>query len=137
MAEIRVDRNDEREPDRLHREPERRGVPPWVWLLVAAVVLGLLLWPMLSRQGEQAAMEQDRVGSTLAYQGQVYMPENEVVSVPDANMVRIGSSTEGQEIYGVRTMAGGGGGQVAGTNLPAGRMYVRVSEGRYRMLTPR
>lgn len=126
MADIRVEHKD--------REPNK-GMSPWWWLLGAAVILGLILWPMMNRDNNETASNQTQIAAQT-FQGEKLVPQNEVVSVPDEQMVRIGRSAEGRDIFGVREMAGGGGGQVADLNLPAHRKYLKEADGRYRVLAP-
>lgn len=123
MAEIKV----EREPG--YGEGRPRNVWP-IWLAGALGVAGLLAVLTMTPPTTDSAA----VGTTtIAYQGQTLTNRGmDVVNFPDGQMVKVGTSQEGIELYRHQAQAGGGGG-VASRREP---VYMKHGDNSYILLQP-
>lgn len=129
MADIRVDR--------------RPLAPSWAWWTLLAVALILVVglftgwFGLVARQS--ALYNPDRPVASISYKGSVWIPRGNAVAYPEAQMVRVGTSPEGYELFANKQQgytqgyAGGGGGEITPSTEPQayGRVYVKTLDGRY------
>lgn len=131
MADNDFDRQTRRDDTgtRIHVEKDRK--PNWLWLLVP-LILGLLVLPNFfnrddDRQGTN--VEQREQVAAITYDGRRFQPMGEAQSIDPSRMELVGQATNGQDVYGMKGEAGGGGGQAAE------RLFTKAADGRFQPLT--
>jgi hypothetical protein len=128
MADNDFDRQTRREDTgtRIHVEKDRK--PNWLWLLVP-LILGLLVLPnFFNRDDDRQATRVEQVAG-ITYDGRRFQPMGELQSIEPSRMELVGQATNGQDVYGMKGEAGGGGGQAAE------RLFTKAADGRFQPLT--
>ncbi|MDB5100688.1 MAG: hypothetical protein JWM80_5109 [Cyanobacteria bacterium RYN_339] len=129
MAEIKV----EHEDTFIHRMErlDRR-----LWVPVLAIVLGLLLFWGVHAANQQRTVNAGLPSAPLAASGRVWVPMGGINLLPDRQMVKIGRTTDGRDLYNVATTGGGGGGGPAlvGPVQGVARAFVRIGDDRYQQV---
>lgn len=133
MADNDFDRQTRREDTgtRIHVEKDRK--PNWLWLLVP-LILGLLVLPnFFNREDNREAtnVEQREQVAAITYDGRRYQPAGEARNMDANSMVLVGQADNGQDVYGIREIAGGGG----GTGEAAVQLYTKTANGLFQPLT--
>jgi hypothetical protein len=115
-----------------HKRP-----PKWIAapLLLALVVVGVAAanerhdnWQGANGYGDQLPH------ASVAYQGQVWVPQGAPVLLPDRRMVKVGETVEGHDLYRVSVNGGGGGGSVAQPLVSPETVFLKAGQDQYQPL---
>ena len=123
------------EPGHHRRDWYRKSPPKWLLAPLLLLLVGAVGAAMADREGgwNGASGYDDRLPkASVAYQGQVWVPEGNPVLLPDRRMVRVGETVEDHDLYTVSVPApGGGGGPVAQPLVSPNQVFLRVGPDQY------
>ena len=121
-----------------HRPP--RGARPWLYLavvLTTALLIGLVAWWTRGHPDEVAGRFDPMADVTRVRYGEAtYLTQTEILRLPDAGMMAVGTTAEGFTVYVQRAEpghAGGGGGAIAppAGSFTRGPAYLKTVDGRF------
>ena len=113
-----------------HKRPPKWLLAPLLLVLVGAV--GIAWAEQREDRWNGAGGYNDRLPrASVAYQGQVWVPEGNPVLLPDRRMVKVGETVEDLDLYTVSIPAGGGGGPAAQPLVSANQVFLRVGPDQY------
>lgn len=119
-----------------HKSPPKWLLVPLLLLLVGAGAAAMNErhhnWQGADNRGYNQEGQVAR--ASVAYQGQVWLPQGAPVLLPDRRMVKVGETVEGLDLYQVSIPTGGGGGPVAQPLVPANQVFLRVGADQYQAL---
>ena len=135
MADNDVER--QRDPD-AYRDDRRDRRTNWpLWLLVPLGIFGLVAVTQLGDRADDAAMRSRPTSMSVAYRGQTLSSAGAAaVRYPDGQMVKVGASDNGIELYKHRTQPWAGGGWGAGMPSTTDPLYMKMGDNTYLPLAP-
>jgi hypothetical protein len=106
-----------------------------LWLPALAIVLGLVLILAVHAINQRQVTNANLPAAPMAAEGKVWVPMGAVALLPDRQMVKVGRTTDGRDLFDVKPQAGGGGGPaLVGPTHGVARAWVRMGDDRYQQV---